>query len=694
MTKPVKIQVTRPWKSDQPLGLDENALGTVMESLDKGDLDLFQKLNPVEREFVLRMVESLDKGDKSVLEALYAHDYDRIPVEPDVFFSATDYMGHIGRDIYKAWWGHLLKCADPTNGIYEVILTGPIGNGKTFVAMLLMVYKIYRLSCLKDPARHFGLAKKSQIVFGVYSLTLQHAEDVGFYKLRDQFIDESPYFREVFPRRPVGTDTIEWPQKSLKVMTGSSSLHAIGKDLFAITIDEINFMAKGKATAKKAHDLANATSRRLESRFSSGMGARDVPGICVFISSKKAETDYLDQRIKKVKGLPGVHIVDGPAWEFLAGDKINYCGRVFRVLLGDATHDPQILDDVTMDQSGVNVQPNLSQYEEARLEGKVIDVPVEHYKAFREDIIGAIRDVAGISTSATFNFFPRKKIVTDMFQSSEVLPKFFRSETITMPIRSPVKLTELFDLDLACSVSMSRRTPYRHPFAPRYAHVDLARNKDAVGIVVLHPSEFIVQKGDDVQGTHEMSVEKTLEVDLVLRITTDDSGEDIDFNKIEEFLIWMKRNGFWMRRVTYDSWQSAGSIQALKTFGIDAGVRSVDKSVLPYRILSRVMSDRKITCPNHEHLKQELGELLYIAGADKVDHPEGGSKDCADALAAAAYECTIDKMTPTDTPLQATPSTSSDYDAYLIDVEQAKKEMEEQPVRVDNPERRNRVRSV
>jgi len=683
MTK--KLPKSKPWKSDAPIPLDDDALGSVLDSLNKGDIELFQSLNASERQFVLDLVESLDKGDTSLLEALYAVDYEGVPVEPDIFFSESDYMGHIGRDIYKAWWGHLLKCADPANGIYEVILTGPIGNGKSFVAMLLMAYKIYRISKLRDPARFFGLAKKSQIVFGVYSLTLSHAEDVGFYKLRDQFIDESPYFKEVFPRRPYGTDTIEWPQKSLKVITGSSALHAIGKDLFAIAIDEINFMAKGKATAAKAHELANAVSRRLESRFMTGIGARDVPGICIFISSKKAETDYLDQRIMKVKGTPGVHVVDGPQWEFLAGDKINYCGESFRVLLGDATHDPQILDEVTfLDAGGVRVRAGLSQYEEARIEGKIIDVPVEHYKAFMEDIIGAIRDVAGIATSATVNFFPRKKIIQEMFDTGTHLPKYFRSETIKMVIRSPIKLTELFDLDLACAVSMSRRTPYRHPNAPRYVHVDLARNKDSVGIVMVHPSEFIVQKGDDVHGTEEQSVLKFLEVDFVIRVRTDDSGEDVDFNKIEEFIIWLKNNGFWIRRATYDSWQSAGSIQALKTFGIDAGVRSVDKTIMPYRILSRIMHDRKISCPNHEYLKKELGELLFKSGPgqEKVDHPETssdgqpGSKDCADALAGSVYECVIDKLTPADGPLDASASFSSKYDDYLPDLENIRRDFD------------------
>ena len=665
-----KKRSSRPWKSDLPVSQDEDALASVIESLERGDLDLFEGLSAQEREFVTQMVETLKTGDTAMLEALYAVDYERVPVEPDVFFSESDYAKHVGRDIYPAWWGHLMKVCDPAHGVYEAIFTGPIGSGKTFTAMCALAYKIYRLSCLRDPARFYGLAKKSQIVFGVYSLTLEHAEDVGFYKLRDQLVDESPYFREVFPRKPFGTDYIEWPQKSLKVVTGSGALHAIGKDLFAIAVDEINFMAKGKATAQKAHELANAVSRRLESRFMSGIGMRDIPGICLFLSSKKAETDYLDQRIKKVKGFPGVHVVDGPIWDFLPPRKMTYCGMSFRVLLGDATHDPMVLDEVDLsDRRHPMVTPALSTYDEARLEGRVIDVPVEHYKAFSEDIIGAIQDVAGISTAATVHFFPRKRVIEDMFDAGreQELPRYFRSETIAMTIRNEVRLTELFDVDLACAVHMSRRSPLRHPQAPRYVHVDLARNKDAVGIVMLHPSEFIVKPGQDAQGIEDPGVEKFLEVDFAIRITTDDSGEDIDFDKIERFIVWLSKNGFWVRRVTYDSWQSAGSIQALKVFGLDAGVRSVDMTVIPYKVLKRQMGDRKMASPSHAVLQLELGELLYDTQRDKVDHPESGSKDVADALAGATYECIIDNLNPADAPPAPAGSRTSMYDGYLED---------------------------
>lgn len=486
--------------------------------------------------------------------------------------------------------------------------------------------------------------------------------------------------KAIFPAGKQRTyDVYEVPETHLVFTNGiassnSGALHAIGKDLFAIMIDEINFMAKGKATAGKAHELATAVSRRLESRFMTGMTTQDIPGICVFVSSKKAETDYLEQRIKKVRGLPGVHVVDGPFWEF--NEKIDYSGETFRMLLGDAVHDPMLLDEVTYSDSGAVVAPALAKHEEARLEGRVIDVPVEHYKAFVEDINGAIRDVAGIATSATVNFFPRKRVLSDMFDEGKTLPKFFPTETLRMPIRSPVRLTEIFDIETACGVQFSQRIPLRHSKAPRYIHIDLARNTDALGMVMVHPSEFSFSEDREIQGVVEEGIDKQIEVDFALRVTTDDTGEDIDFEKIVRFVKWLKENGFWIRKVTYDSWQSAHSIQQLKILGIPAGVRSVDKTMIPYNVLQRALGERRVACPYHSILNKELGELEYDAERDKVDHPKHradgtpGSKDVADALAATVYECILDKLTPDDEPTQAMVDYDERYEEYLDDLKE------------------------
>ena len=89
-------------------------------------------------------------------------------------------------------------------------------------------------------------------------------------------------------------------------------------------IDEMNFMAQGAATINKPLELANAVTRRLVSRFMQRGG--EIPGLCVFISSKRASGDFIEKRARKNRGKPGTYIVDGPIWEF---STTEYCGDTF-----------------------------------------------------------------------------------------------------------------------------------------------------------------------------------------------------------------------------------------------------------------------------------------------------------------------------------------------------------------------------
>lgn len=203
-----------------------------------GATDLFEQLSPADREvFIKLLLEDEEKPleDGNLREAVYNIDYAHIPVSPEEFFTNAQYMGHGGAALWDSWWPYLLNASDPLNRFYEVILTGAIGLGKTFVAQLLISYRLYRLLCLRDPAVYYNLAAGSKIVFGVYSLTLDQAMDVGYYILRDQLIGASPFFKDVVPPARATDDEIEF-SNHVHVMVGSNVLHSIGQNLFSICV--------------------------------------------------------------------------------------------------------------------------------------------------------------------------------------------------------------------------------------------------------------------------------------------------------------------------------------------------------------------------------------------------------------------------------------------------------------------------
>lgn len=88
---------------------------------------------------------------------------------------------------------------------------------------------------------------------------------------------------------------------------------------------------------------------------------------------------------------------------------------------------------------------------------------------------------------------------------------------------------------------------------------------------------------------------------------------------------------------------SAESIQQLKSRGIDAERLSIDASLEPYNALKYALYEDRLTMYEYEPVITELIKLEKNEEKGKVDHPAGGSKDVADALAGVCYLCSIEK---------------------------------------------------
>jgi hypothetical protein len=152
-----------------------------------------------------------------------------------------------------------------------------------------------------------------------------------------------------------------------------------------------------------------------------------------------------------------------------------------------------------------------------------------------------------------------------------------------------------------------------------FIHVDLSHKRDATGIAMVHAEE------------------DTILTDLMLRIKAPPGGE-IFFSQIREIIFEIRNRGFEIYCVTFDGWQSIDSIQILKDKGFRCEVLSVDKDTAAYDTLKDKIYNKKFKCYLYEPFFQEMRRLELIEGK-KVDHPPLGSKDVADAVAGAVYNC-------------------------------------------------------
>lgn len=659
---------------------------SVLSNLSAGSIEKFRRLTPAGRNYFLTLAEPLlrGKGDMASLEALYSVDYDRIPPDPHTFITHSDYCGGSGKDLFPAWRPLFEEVCDPRNGIYELDATGAMGIGKTTFAMFVVAYKILRTSCLRDPAAFYGLGAKSKIFFGLYAITKRLIHQVGFYTLRDMIIDTSPYFRDVFPRSPFGKELIRWPQKNLEVVIGSNELHAIGKNLIVVVADELNYYEQGVKTEMKARELVSEVSRRLESRFLQHGG--DIAGIAIYLSQTRTTADYLEQRIRDKKDVKGVKIVRGPRWRFAVGGYDHKDGfhpqedPTFRVFVGTEVADPKILDKVLKCPDGTSKVESLNADAKAP-EGRIIEVPLVHYRAFEDDIHGALRALADEPSGSFTPFFPRREIVEAAFD--ETLPFPFEAQVLLCYEKSEQRLQDAFNHRMVTRVNMGKLEPIRHPDAPRYIHLDLSIRGDLTGFAMVHPSAHYREdrKPDALEDPKaqvgEGEIIKEIEADFAIDLKSGPYGEPIDYRKVRIFLDWLRRCGFWIRVITADQFMSFDMLQRLREMGFIAEVQSVDKTSQPYRDLRQAMNEGRVRIPYPANctpaqwgsvedalrrviLYQEITGLEHDVRQDKVDHretnPDGskGSKDVADALTGATFRCLIDKTQPGENPNVAT----------------------------------------
>ncbi len=173
-------------------------------------------------------------------------------------------------------------------------------------------------------------------------------------------------------------------------------------------------------------------------------------------------------------------------------------------------------------------------------------------------------------------------------------------------------------------------------------HADLALTGDRAGVSLAHcirQDEYTViandEKGKEVELVEWRPVVK---VDFVISYSADAAKRpprEIQIRWARNLCFELRRRGFNVRSFTFDGFQSADSMQILEANGIEGELLSTDKSEEPWRNLRDLFGERRIEMPERGRLHDELLALSRMPNG-KIDHPPGGSKDEADALAGAA----------------------------------------------------------
>lgn len=530
-------------------------------------------------------------------------------------------------------------CYDITvHGDPSYVSGGFISHNSTVVAIAL-TYLLYKLSCLRDPFKYYGLMATALMVFGMYSVTKDQASDVVYGKTR-WYLEHIPYFSRKFPivERTLKYTTFE-RNRRLRVITGSREFHALGLDMFAFVLDEGNFFQKQSARAKtsvaeaqeqisEAYKIYHQAFTRIESRFLRVGGG--YSGMVFMISSKASDLAFLEEHIQnqKEKIKAGtVKLSEFAIWD--VRPKRYYTLPRFEVEVGDETYSSRILkeNDIPRDPT------------------KVIQVPGEYIDDFTLNVEQALRDHAGVSTIDVTALVKDREAIEQCVTDKIEHP--FTRQSIVLDYRGRAGIQDYFNPDVMFEIRNSMRVPIIHPDSARFAHVDLALTGDAASIVAGHVAQMSRVKRMRDDGSFYFEDQPEIWLDLMLQIVPPAGAGEISIQKIRNFLIYLRATGLPIKFVSADGFQSADMCQILQTIPEPFVTRkfSVDKTDEPYVCLRNAIYEDRIRYYHYPPFMKEVRYLVHDLGARKVDHPinfpdgSKGSKDVADGAAAVTSQC-------------------------------------------------------
>lgn len=562
--------------------------------------NLPQVANPRFRQFIKEGLDKAYSGDFTGLEM--ASQYKRFPVGPEEFICGKKFLD-AGANVWPIVLEHLIEI---NSGAYvEAVLTGGIGVAKTTIAIYTTAYQTYLLSTLKNPHKLYGLDPASEIEFIFQSMTASLAKAVDYARFRS-LLQRSEYFNTTFRLDPRLESEMRFPNNILVKPVGGNAAGAIGQNVMGGVVDELNFMAVIKdskqsvdrGTYDQAIEIYDSLSRRRKSRF---MKQGKMPGILCLVSSKRYPGQFTDKKVEEAlqekakTGHTSVYIYDKTSWE--VKPEGTYSGRFFKVYKGSDSRKPVIVPPAEI----VTYQTE-----------ELVSIPEEYRGEFERDIMGSLRDIAGVSTLARFPFIMEPESVTKCMGKHE----------------SPLNLPAV---DFVSSKLIIMKQRFKNPTLPRFCHVDLAVTGDSAGFAVGTVTGFTkVKRGEHIE------VLPQIHIDAVLEIMPPKNGE-ILFHKIRSMIYAMKSEGLNIKWVTFDSYQSTDSLQLLKQQGFIVGRISTDTSTVPYEVTKQALYDGRISMPTHDLLRKELVSLEKDSKKNKIDHPPNGSKDVADAFASVVY---------------------------------------------------------
>lgn len=532
------------------------------------------------------------------LEALKDNNFKEMPVNAKTFVEGEDYLGQpplsdIQYDIVEAM-SQIYKLEDVIEILgeaegtryykkytkNEIILQLGKGSGKDFTSTVACAYIVYKLLCLKDPARYFGKPSGDAIDIINVAINAQQAKNVFFKGFKTK-IERSPWFAGKYNAK---AESIEFDD-SITVYSGHSERESHeGLNLILAVLDEISGFAQevgtGNEQGKTADNIYKAFRASVDSRFP------DL-GKVALLSFPRYPGDFISQKYDDV---------------IAEKEVINYTHKFIM--------NPELPEDATGNSLEINWdEDTIVSYKYpgvfALKRPTWIVNPtrqIDDFKlAFYTDLGDAMQRFACVPTYSSDAFFKQiEKVRTCM--------------TLRNPLDSFRRFDETFKPD---------------PDKTYYIHADLAQKHDKCAVAIAHVDKWV-----NIQVIKDYAqVAPVVVVDAVAYWEPKVEGP-VNLSEVKQWIQNLRRLGFNIGMVSFDRWQSFDIQNELKQVGMRTETVSVAKK--HYEDMAMLVYEERLAMPAIDLLFEELTELKIMKN-NRVDHPRKSSKDLADAVCGAIF---------------------------------------------------------
>ena len=558
-----------------------------------------------------------------------------VPIEE--WIDSAYYVGDLVYTLYPKYKQHIKSIfdseRDESDYIDEIIMRCSIGTGKTSFINVVLIRKLYELSCYSDIRPLYNLMTSKKLLMVYFSITKEVAENTGYAQLRNMLLS-IPYFRDYFLPNTKRSKDIDWPERNMAITSGSNANQVLGADVIASVIDEGDFYGTTNNTVdgqalSKAQSLYATIRQRARSRFM-------VNGInhslnCI-ISSPTYASGFITKLIQENRGNPHAYIIEETLWS--VKPKGTYSDKYFIVFKGTNLLDPQIVENVSffndllvslymkaIDFKTTDIILAYKQLPKELQQQHFVEVPIDFLSDFKVNLITALQDIASVPVAPEGRLFTSEKY----YQKALLGESPLLQDEITIS-------TNVNDMRTIQAYFRPEYVPKR-PDLPRFLHFDQSTTGDEAGVACCYIETKI---------NSDRTIEKKV-------IKPPKKPEQIDLKKLRSIVYYLRDVlHLSIGKVTFDSYASEEAVQDLKIHNIPCETLSLDRDDKAYTTVIQMYYTETLKHPEHRRYPEELFNLIWFRERHKVDHPlkfdndSIGDKGVTDALVGAVYNAVLD----------------------------------------------------